>query len=249
MTFITNQRARHAGFAVILFLRFEVKMDIAGDLMEFLTIICKEGRSAGGFSRLLLAVKSTRFSVLLLTASLSASTITISDSGTFSSRTASSTFSAPDETWSLSFVVDSAPHVSNVNPGNYFDVAFSDFHYFLDGSPVAITPADIRFFNASQFGMFEICFTVSCSFFNNPTDGFAFVGPQMYTGLESEPTILTGTFTPSYAYAYVDTTEFFQAPEKIQAVNTPEPRTTLALGAGLLLIVARRWRQRHVLSA
>ena len=139
-----------------------------------------------GWPLFFFSVRNFRFGVLLIAASLSASTITISDSDTFSSTTGSSAFSGPDETYSFSFVVNTTPGVSNVDPGNYFDVDFSDFTYTLDGSPVTITPVDIRFFNASQLGGFEICFTTACSFFDNPIDGFVFIGQlgrQMYSDL------------------------------------------------------------------
>jgi hypothetical protein len=142
--------------------------------------------------------------------------------------------------------VDSTPAVSNVSPDNYFDVAFSDFTYSLDGSPVAITPIDIRFFSASQFGMFEICFTTACSFFDNPANGFVFIGDQMYTGSESAPSMLTGTFTSEYAYAFADTTQIFLKPtQTIQAVSTPEPSALQISVAGFLLMAAGRFRRRR----
>jgi hypothetical protein len=193
-----------------------------------------------GLSRMLLLMRSSRFAVVLLAASLSASTITISASGMFDKTTGSSAFSGPDETWAFSFVVDSMPAVSNVNPGNYFDVAFSDFEYSLNGSPVAIRPDDIRFFSASQYGGFSICFTVACSFFNNPTDGFAFIEfPQMYTGSESAPTMQTGEFGPHVLYVFANTNQqYLTAFQDVLAVATPEPSTIPTLGGGILLGLA-----------
>jgi len=161
-------------------------MGIPGHLKGFLP-----ARSI--FPNKLRVLRALSMAVLLSAAGLSASTITISASGEFVAGTATSAFSAPDETWAFSFVVDSMPAVSNVDPGNYFDVDFSAFTYLLNGSPVAITPEDIRFFSSSQFGGFSICFTAACSFFNSPTDGFSILGPQMYTGPESAPTMLTGS--------------------------------------------------------
>jgi len=185
--------------------------------------------------------------VLLSAASLCASTITISASGEFSAGTATSAISGPDETWAFSFVVDSMPAVSNVNPGNYFDVDFSDFEYSLDGSPVAITPEDIRFFSASQYGGFSICFTVACSFFNNPTEGFTFIEfPQMYTGSESAPTMETGEFGPHVLYVFANSNQvYLTAFQNVLAVATPEPSTLPTLGAGILLGLAGRHLRRR----
>ena len=223
-------------------------MEVRDYLKRFVTAcdVCENNRWVLG------ALSRMTFAVLLLSASLSASTIIISASGTFTNLTASSPFSGPDETWSFSFDVDSQPAVSNVNPGNYFDVAFSDFSYFLDGSPVAITPVDIRFFNTSQLGGFNICFTVACSFFNSPTDGFEIQTPQMFKGSESAPTMSTGTFTSPYMDLYVDSNDYFEVygGRPVQTVTaavvaTPEPSTILILGAGFLLALAgRRLRRR-----
>ena len=186
------------------------------------------------------------FAVLLFAASVSASTITISASGTFLTGTAASSFSGPDETWSFSFVVDTNPAVSNVNLGNYFDADFSDFTYYLDGSPVAITPVDIRFFSTLQYGGFEICFATPCEFFNSPTDGFDIIGLQMYSGSESAPTMLADSFTSTFLDVYVNSEEYNQpAHQSVLVVATPEPSSILTLGSGLLLALAgRRLRRR-----
>src|SRR5262249_21159713 len=133
---------------------------------------------------------------ILFAASAAAGTILISSGGTFNNpSTPSSAFSGPNEPWNFSFLVDSNPVVSNVTLGGFagFDAAFSNFSYLLNGSPVAITPTFIHFTSAANQGMFEICFIPAC----NPTTGggFSFVGPQMYSGSESAPTILTGNFT------------------------------------------------------
>ena len=190
--------------------------------------------------------------VPLFAVSLSASSITISASGEFVAGTLTSPFSAPDETWSFSFVVDTNPGVSNVNLGNYFDVDFSDFTYDLDGSPVAITPEDIRFFSTSQYGGFSICFTTACSFFNSPADGFSILGKQMYTQSESAPTMSVGAFTSTYLEVYVDSYEFLQQPPGhttlLAELNPiPEPSTIPILCAGLLLAtVGPRRRQRRI---
>ena len=191
-----------------------------------------------------------RFAVLLAAAcltisTLSASTIEISANGRFSNTTAVSSFSGPDETWAFAFDVDTTPAVSNVNPGNYFDAAFSDFRYFLDGSPVAITPVDIRFFSLIQYGGFNICFTQACYFFNSPTDGFEIEGLQMYIGSTSAPTMITGEFTSASFDVFVNGEDDIQSNHHdISAETIPEPLTLLSVSAGVLVVtlVRRRWR-------
>jgi hypothetical protein len=179
---------------------------------------------------------------------LSGSTITYSDSGTFLSGTAQSAFSGSNEAWSFSFMVDSQPAVFNVNAGNYFDVAFSDFNYSLNGVPAAMTPVDIRFYSAAQYGGFSICLITGCFALNNPTDGLLFLNSgdgsqsQMYTGPESAPTMLAETWKSNYFFVFVNSNQYFEhAQQTVQAVATAEPSVTIPmLGFGLFLGLASR---------
>jgi len=167
--------------------------------------------------------------------------ITYSDSGTFSAATPTTTFSGPNQTWSFSFQVDSSPVVS-VNPGFGFSPAFSNFSYTLAGSPVAVTPISISFFNAASGGGFGLLFS------NTPAPGTVLSlngsgSPQMYTGLDSAPTMLTGGFTVLTTFA-VGRTLYAQPNTTVQAAAVPEPSTLLTLAAGLLAVGVRRltWR-------
>jgi hypothetical protein len=187
---------------------------------------------------------------LLFAGSLSASNIIISANGTFTNTTATSTLSAPDDAWSFSFVVDSQPAVSNAIPGDYFDVAFSDFKYSLDGSSVAITPVDIRFFNTFQLGGFNLCFTAACVFFNSPADGFEIESPQMYQGSELAPTMMTGAFSSTFLDFFVNPIDYNQPPHQtlLATVATPEPSAILPLSGMLLLALAARARTEKLSS-
>ena len=168
----------------------------------------------------------------LFVAGASAAPILISGNGTFSASTPTRPFSGASETWAFSFLVDSDPVVSNVTLGQDFDVAFSNFSYDLNGSPVAITPAEIRFISNAGEGMFLICFPSACG----PTSGgLALAGPQMYSGLESAPTILTGNFTSTAFDVFTGTVLYTQPNVTVQALaSAPEPMTLPLMGAGLL---------------
>ncbi len=179
---------------------------------------------------------------LLFALSVSASPILISGGGTFAGSTPSSTFSAANQTWSFSFLVDSNPSVLNVTTGSSFDVSFSNFSYFLNGSSVVISPANIRFFNTAFSGMFNVCFAPPCPGTSSPTNGFEFIGPQMFTGSESTPLMSTGSFTSTSFSVFVNSAAALQSNTTIQAVGSgvPEPSTWLTLGAGLLALAGRR---------
>ena len=175
-------------------------------------------------------------------ASAAGSTISVSGSGTFSASTPSSAFSGPSQAWNFSFLVNSNPAVSNVGAGSGFDAAFSNFSYHLNGSPVAITPTFIHFTSSAVQGMFEICFVSTCT----PASGggFSFAGQQMYSGAESSPTILAGSFTSTIFDVFLGTALYPQANVTVPAAGVPEPMTLSLMGAGLLgLGVLRRYRK------
>jgi len=181
-----------------------------------------------------------------------ADTIMYTDSGTFSTTTASSGFTGPGETWAFSFQADSNPTVFDFGMGG-FNFTFSDFSYLLNGLPVAITPTFIRFFSPTNGGGFAICFngtTAATCADGLGTTGF---GPAMYQGSTSAPTLIPGqfTFTGPFNFAFVvNSNLYFQADTTVQATNVPEPSTLIMLVMGFLALVslvsfAPRLRARH----
>ena len=158
----------------------------------------------------------------LLPLAAHAATILYSDSGTFSGSTPSTAFSAPNQTWAFSFQADSNPSIVEFGNGG-FDFAFSNFSYVLNGSPVAITPTAIRFFTAANGGGFFICFgALPCGNGVFP-NGLGTGGPQLYSGPNSAPTLLSGPFTSLPFTVTVNSISYNQANTTLQAAATQHP--------------------------
>ena len=185
-------------------------------------------------------------SLLLTVPTAFASTLFVTDSGTFSSATPVSGISTPGGTYSLSFNVNSTPTVSAVVPGVEFDVAFSNFSYLLNGTAVSTPIGGITFFNSGSLGLFNACFVATC--LGSPADVLSIKGAQAYSGSEASPTLLMGTYPISTAMLSVGTVVnslAYDSPVVIAQspiAVTPEPSTLLFLGTGLtgLLSLSRR---------
>lgn len=173
--------------------------------------------------------------------------IEYSESGTFAASAPSSQYSGPGETWAFTFLANSNPVVISYGNGG-FDFAFTQFSYWLNGSPVAIIPSAIRFFTAANGGGYFICLgPLQCGngVFPNGlgTGGFT---PQLYSGPNSAPTLLTGTF--SFAYGVVVVVNSVGADagsNSMVASPVPEPSTFISLSAGLLALGGLRLGQRR----
>ena len=188
-------------------------------------------------------------SSLFLTASSAfASTLVVTDSGTFLSTAPVSALSTPDGSFSLSFTVNSTPAVSAVVSGNEFDVAYSNFSYLLNGTAVSTPVGGITFFNSSALGLFNVCFVQTC--LGTPADVVSIRGAQSYSGSEFSPTLLPGTY-PTSSFLFSSGSSVFglaaNAPVVIAQASTaitPEPSSFVLFGtgaAGLLGLVRRRF--------
>jgi|SRR5208283_498514 len=172
--------------------------------------------------------------------------IAYSESGTFAASAPSSPYSEPGETWAFSFLAYSNPVVISYGNGG-FDFAFSHFSYWLNGSPVAITPSAIRFFTAANGGGYFICLgPLPCGngVFPNGlgTGGFT---QQLYSGPNSAPTLLTGTFSFAYGVGVVVNSVGADAGSNtLVASPVPEPSTIVSLSAGLLALGGLRLGRR-----
>lgn len=113
-------------------------------------------------------------SVFLVTTVASAST-TITGNGSWNSNAASTAYSAPNATWSFSFIV---PNPVDSNPTK----SISSFVYQLNGRVVAGSPMSIEFFDSDARGLFDIDF-------NDST--LALYGVDIY----NQSTLSTGIFS------------------------------------------------------
>jgi hypothetical protein len=123
-----------------------------------------------------------------------AQTYTVTESGTWSSTTPVVTdFSAPGDTWSVSFQVTDTPAKTDANK---FTTVISNFVYTLDGTvETAVSTAadgtDATFYDTKKDG--GISFKLDIKKYGDVT--FLLYGAQAYTGTTSAPTITPGDYT------------------------------------------------------
>jgi hypothetical protein len=131
-------------------------------------------------------------------------------------------------------LADSNPTILESGNGG-FDFAFSHFNYWLNGSPVAITPNAIRFFTAANGGGFFICLgPLQCGngvFPNGLGTGPPFT--QLYSGPNSAPTLLTGAY-PFQMGVVVNKIGDSAGNGTLLASAVPEPSSLMLLASGVL---------------
>jgi hypothetical protein len=178
------------------------------------------------------------FSVLVGAAQIAvAGPLLVAAAGTYASLTPVSFFTAPLETWSLSFLIDSNPTSSSSSFGDFFTPAFSDFTYSLNGSPVAITPNQIMFrsvpANTPFILSFAVCWNTTCP--GGTTEGMAFDTSQLYTGSEFSPMIVPGVYATSEFF--IDHGSSYLEPNtSLIIANAPEPSALLLSAIGLVAL-------------
>jgi len=161
--------------------------------------------------------------------------VEVSSSGTYAVGTPTSSWTAAGDPWTFSFLVNTTPTISSFTTGTDFDLPFTNFVYTLNGSPVDVSVVDVEFFSSGDGGLMNVCF-FGCTASGTVTNGFEFFGPQAYSGPESAPTILSGTFPAPSPDVEVDSTETPQADGTVGI--SPEPSTAGLGAAGLLILAA-----------
>jgi hypothetical protein len=124
---------------------------------------------------------------LLMPQHAGASLLTFTATGTFGAAVPDSFFTPTPPVvreWTLQFSLDNLPPVTP--DVDTFSVTPINFHYTVGGVDLGLTPSNIYFYDAANFGMFLVEFDLQ--------DFLAFSGPVMFTGTLANPILHPGVF-------------------------------------------------------
>jgi hypothetical protein len=178
------------------------------------------------------------FCVLLFASVGSASPLLVQESGVWGSSAPSTTWSAPGESWSYSFLIDSNPTPSTYLPGDNFVAPFNNFNYFLNGVPVATTPDTIEWYSTNnEGGLINIYFGGILT--------FKVYGAQAYSGSEDSPTILPGVYPLAGGSVFLSAGNTDQPiTGNLTITAVPEPATIGMMLMGVAALAGLRFRRR-----
>lgn len=190
------------------------------------------------------------------------SEVTYTVSGTYSSGTTSSPLSGPSDTFTMSFTLPSQPVTTDFLLGDDFIVdALTPFTYSSSNGGTASGMVFLTFYtttSSSQPGGFFLDFCAdgpSCA--TGQEYSWVVPGPQLYSGLESSPTLLPtsfdftgGQFLDECTFCdNADASGTFDGSVKASTVvPTPEPASALLLVLGILCFFAASFRQKFLKS-
>lgn len=179
---------------------------------------------------------------VLLAVRGNAAPLLVSSSGTWGASAPTSLWTAPNATWTFSFLTESNPTITS-SWSTGFNPPYSAFQYTLNGSAVATVPAAIAF---NTYATLVVSF--------GSGTGFQLFGPPAFVGSTSAPTIVPGNYIamaqPNTVSPYFEiNSNFIQGLTGTvvtispASVSVPEPSTLLSLSGAALGFVA--WRRRR----
>jgi hypothetical protein len=137
-------------------------------------------------------------------------TLLVTDSGVWGDTAPTTVWSAPDQTWSYSFLISSTALPDDVvltAHGIHFQRDFSDFTYTLDGASVATDPSSITWYGTAWGGLLNVNFGTAAI----PDASFEPFGLQAF---DSSLTIIPGTYSYDDTYGV-----FFSGPSEFQPLT------------------------------
>ena len=164
-----------------------------------------------------------------------ADTLLVTESGVWGDGAPTTLWSAPDQTWSFSFLTSSTPLADDVvltNYGIHFERDFSDFTYTLDGASVATDPSTVTWYSTPWGGLLNV------NFGTGPVPDMSFEpeGPQVF---DSNLNIIPGTYDLGlYSGAFIGNDLVPLTGDVVitdeDTTVAPEPSSLLLLGTGLV---------------
>jgi len=166
----------------------------------------------------------------------------VTGSGTWGDGTPVTPESTPGATWSFSFTLpDPVTDAIDFGGGHAFQTEqVSAFSYLLNGAPVAVTLLNVVFFDAEDFGLFDLHLSDGnvVSLFGTDSED-----AQLYTG--NPPPVMSfitdGTFSADASMNEANPTTGGGTVNIVSTiVPTPEPATVSLLGMALFGLVLMR---------
>jgi len=180
-----------------------------------------------------------------------ASSLAVSVSGVFDSSIAAGPLAAPNEPFSISFIMSTNPVVTN-STSTGFDVPFSSFRYTLNNTTVNMPAQYIEFFTGSSNGLLTFFFGPQSGYQGTtPIPEFEFDGPQAFTGTTSNPVFSAGSFTAS-DWIYSDASNYDQQTVSnsiVRLAPVPEPSTLYLLVFAVGIALAGRFGYQRFASS